>query len=801
MEKLHLIIHGHFYQPPREEPATLEIENQPSAYPFDNWNERINRECYAANAASRVLDGAGRIIDIINNYESISFNFGPTLLQWIKKYDPQTYKRIIEADVKSRKQNNGHGNAIAQVYNHIILPLACDKDIITQIEWGLKSFEMDFGRKSEGIWLSETAINDKVAEYLISYGIKFVILSPFQAEEVYYKDKNEWVNVSDGSIDYSKPYILEESNGKLAVFFYYPDLASKVSFEHLLRNVDFLRGEILKYKDKKLVHYATDGEIYGHHEPFGDMCLARLIYDNRKKEEFIFTNYANYLEKFPPVDIVKLKKGNDGLGTSWSCSHGVDRWRKDCGCSTGGKEGWNQKWRVYLRDAFDFLRDKLFEKARSFLPEYINDFWKARNDYITVFYNTDYAEREKKTKEFLKKHLKKSVSKETEILILKYFEALYYEMLMYTSCGWFFADISGIEPVQDLKYAHQVILLMKGIFDDKISEEFKSILSKAKSNIEEYDNGKIIFENFVEKPYFSIEKMAFEYILKNGNKKEELYYFYRNKIIDQKTISKNNYEVTLNLLETKNTFTEELKKLICILLKIDNKYYGFVKKYIDDYFLKYIEKIIKNSKKDIMLELKEFLGEYLTLKDINPRSRKEILKRIFKEKMQKLHKFIQFPNNEINSYLDVIDLYGELNIPIPEFDRIAVRELLNNFVLRELQNIDTEDYDFSIFIKAITVAKKANLKLDYTDILPVIRNFVISNMSSAILDLNIVAIKKLIKIIDITNISGIEFEKYEVQNLIFDKIKNIDKKLINKEEVKLLLELARKFNIGVEEIF
>ena len=418
MEKLHLIIHGHFYQPPREEPATLEIENQPSAYPFDNWNERINRECYAANAASRVLDGAGRIIDIINNYESISFNFGPTLLQWIKKYDPQTYKRIIEADVKSRKQNNGHGNAIAQVYNHIILPLACDKDIITQIEWGLKSFEMDFGRKSEGIWLSETAINDKVAEYLISYGIKFVILSPFQAEEVYYKDKNEWVNVSDGSIDYSKPYILEESNGKLAVFFYYPDLASKVSFEHLLRNVDFLRGEILKYKDKKLVHYATDGEIYGHHEPFGDMCLARLIYDNRKKEEFIFTNYANYLEKFPPVDIVKLKKGNDGLGTSWSCSHGVDRWRKDCGCSTGGKEGWNQKWRVYLRDAFDFLRDKLFEKARSFLPEYINDFWKARNDYITVFYNTDYAEREKKTKEFLKL-LKNSKIEGKTLVILK----------------------------------------------------------------------------------------------------------------------------------------------------------------------------------------------------------------------------------------------------------------------------------------------------------------------------------------------------------------------------------------------
>ncbi|MCX7820184.1 MAG: DUF3536 domain-containing protein [Brevinematales bacterium] len=800
MDRFHLIIHGHFYQPPREDPATLEIENQPSAFPFSNWNEKINRECYAANAASRVLDSAGRIIDIINNYEFISFNFGPTLLQWIKKYDYQTYKRIIDADIKSRNKNNGHGNAIAQVYNHIILPLACDEDIITQIEWGLKAFEMDFGRNAEGIWLSETAINDKVAEYLIRYGIKFVILSPFQVEEVYYQDRKEWVNVSDGSIDYSRPYILEESNGKLAVFFYYPELASKVSFEHLLRNVDFLKGEILKHKDKRLVHYATDGEIYGHHEPFGDMCLSRLIYENRKREEFIFTNYANYLEQYPPVDIVRLKKGNDGLGTSWSCAHGVDRWRKDCGCSTGGKDGWNQKWRVYLRDAFDYLRNHLFEKAKEFLGEYIYDVWNARNDYITVFYSLDYNEREKRTKEFLKKHLKKSISKDTEVLILKYFEALYYEMLMYTSCGWFFADISGIEPIQDLRYANQLILLMKDIFDEKIINEFKNILSKAKSNIEEYDNGKKIFEDFVEKPYFSTEKMVFEFILKNGNKKDEFYYFYKNKIIDQKIVSKNDYEVTLYIVETKNVLIEEIKKVICLLLKIDNKYYGFVKKYIDDYFFKYLEKIIKNSKKNILLDIKEFLGDYFTLKDIQPHSRKEILKRLFNEKMQKLHKFIQFSSNELNSYLDVIDLYGELGITIPEFDRIAIRELLNSFVLKELENIGTDNYDFSMFIKAITVAKKANLKLDYTDILPVIRNFVISNMTLAIEELNISAIKKLIKVIDITNISGIEFEKYEIQNLIFEKIKNLDKKLINKEEVKLLFELARKFNIGVEEI-
>ncbi len=358
------------------------------------------------------------------------------------------------------------------------------------------------------------------------------------------------------------------------------------------------------------------------------MCLARLVYENRKRDEFIFTNYANYLELFPPVDIVKLKKGNDGLGTSWSCAHGVDRWRKDCGCATGGKEGWNQRWRTSLRDAFDYLRNRLFEKAREFLSDYLHDLWKARNDYITVFYNIDYLEREKRTKEFLKKHLKKTVSKDVEILILKYLEALYYEMLMYTSCGWFFAEISGLEPIQNLRYAHQVILYMKGIFDDSVITEFKSILSKAKSNIEEYENGRKIFEDFVEKPYFSPEKMVFEFILKNGNnKKDEFYYFYKNRIIEQKTITKNDYEVSLYLLETKNINTEEIKKLVCLFLKIENKYYGFVKKYIDEYFFKYLEKIIKNSKKNILIDIKEFLGEYFTLKDIQPHSKREFLRK------------------------------------------------------------------------------------------------------------------------------------------------------------------------------
>ncbi len=810
MENFYLIIHGHFYQPPREEPYSLEIERQIGAFPFENWNQKINRECYAANAASRVLDERGRIIDIINNYEYISFNFGPTLLSWIKKEDPFTYENIIEADKKSRERNNGHGNAIAQVYNHIILPLACDKDIITEIEWGLTAFEKDFGRKSEGIWLSETAISSRVIQFLEEYDIKFLILSPFQAEEVRNKNTGEWKKVSDGTIDFSKPYFLEESD-KIAVFFYNREIATKVSFEHLLKNVEFLRGEILKYRNSRLVHFATDGEVYGHHEPFGDMCLARLIYENRERRDFIFTNYANFLEKFPPENYVILKKGNDGLGTSWSCIHGVDRWRKDCGCSTGGQKGWNQKWREPLRNAFDFLRDRLFEKAEEFLPEYLKDLWVARNEYINVICSDDYVEWEKRVREFLKKHLKLHVNDEVKVKILKFFEAFRMELFMYTSCGWFFADISGLETVQNLKYANQLILLMEDFFDESVKNEFLSILSRAKSNLSEYGNGRVIFEDFVEKKHLSLEKILFEYALQvreNDIYKNniEYYYFYKLKVIDYTEIEKNGCIVKRFLVESKNILTEEENTYILLLLFYDRKYFAFVKKFKDNYFLKYLDKIIKGVKADLLQELKDFLGNYYTLKDISQNAREKLLKFLFKDKMKKLHKYLEFSKNEFLTYLDLIELYGDLKIPIPEIDRLVIRELLNSFILQELskiRSIDIEKYDFSLLVKTINLAKKAQLKLDYTDILPVIKSYVSENMEAAIVRLELKPMKKLEKIIDIANLSGIDFEKYEIQNLIFKKVKELsrDSATLKKEEVILLFELARKFNIGVDEIF
>lgn len=807
MEDTFLIIHGHFYQPPREDPWTLEIEYQASAYPFHNWNERINRECYAANAASRVLDNSGRIIDIINNYEFISFNFGPTLLKWIKNFDPKTFERIIEADRKSMERNNGHGNAIAQVYNHIILPLACEKDIITEVEWGLKAFEIDFGRESEGIWLSETAINDKVAEILIDYGIKFIILSPQQAEKVILDGKE--VDVSNGNIDTSKPYFLEEKNGRIAVFFYNQEIASKVSFQHLLRNVEFLRGEILRFKgslsESKLINYATDGEVYGHHEPFGDMCLARLIYENKIRKDFNFTNYANFLESHPPVAQVILKKGNEALGTSWSCIHGVDRWRRDCGCSEGGKEGYNQKWREPLRLAFDFLRDRLFEKALEILPHYLTDFWKARNDYITYIYDFRYDKAREERKKFLSRNARKALNENEEKLVMKLMEALHMELLMYTSCGWFFSEISGIETIQNMKYACQLLYYTEELFSQEVEIEFLNILSRAKSNISEFGNGKDIFNEQVKQKFISPGQILFEYLLLRHldyleNTKN--LYFYTINIIAEKNFSKNDLLLEKYLAEVENNLTGVNEKYIAILVKIDHNFYCFVKKFKDEYFMNYLDRVIKKSKpEELLSELKEWLGSYYTLKNISYSCKQKVLYAIFREKMKTLHQYIEVARNEITSYIDIIESYGEHDIIIPEEDRIAIQELLNTFILGELKRIE-EISDFSLLIRCFKAIKKAKIKLNYTDILPIIQNNVLKITQEALSKFNKPTLKKLENIINFTNSAEIEFEKYEVQNIIFQKVKELkyNPSKYDIQTINLFFEIARKFNIGVEEV-
>lgn len=480
--KNNLILHGHFYQPPRENPETGLVPLQESAKPFHDWNYRITKECYGANSFSRYLNYDGRIEDITNNYEYLSFNFGPTLMNWLKANAPNVYRRIIEADKISMERNAGHGNAIAQGYNHTILPLDTPLDAELQIQWGLKDFESHFNRKSEGIWLPETAVNYNIIDILISKKIKFIILSPWQAEAIQTEDSEEWQLMGDQPVPSWRSYRIERDSGSIAVFFYNNILAQGISFGHYLRDAKTLYTRLTRLHSSRdashLIHTATDGEIYGHHEPFGDMGLAALIKKIKDDDKFTLTNYGYYLEQHPPVFRAKLKQGEENKGTSWSCFHGVSRWYKDCGCNTGGQEGWNQKWRTPVRVAYETLSNNL----SSIYNTEIKTISKTDPETILKEYINVLTKKESK-KNFAERILGTKNNTKNRIKLYKLLEGQKFRMYTFTSCGWFFSELSGIEPVQNLKYAYRAIEIYSEFTDDNIENNFISILEEAKSNI------------------------------------------------------------------------------------------------------------------------------------------------------------------------------------------------------------------------------------------------------------------------------------------------------------------------------
>ncbi|MEO6391156.1 MAG: DUF3536 domain-containing protein [Pyrinomonadaceae bacterium] len=503
-----LIIHGHFYQPPRENPWTDQIDLQAGAAPFTNWNERIFAECYRANAFARVSDGYGRVEQIINNYANINFNFGPTLLSWMERHHPRVYQRIIAADSESVRLNGGHGNAIAQGYHHAILPLCNERDRLTEIRWGLADFRFRYGREAESIWLPETACDAKTLSALIEAGLKYVILSPHQAERVRPLKGGTWRDVSNGSIDPSHPYsvVHPDATGRsIAVFFYDGALAREIAFEGALasshglveRFVGATRG------DGDLVHTATDGESYGHHYKFGDRTLAYALQVEAASRGFRVTNYSKYLAENSPIWEVEIKAGPTGEGTAWSCSHGVGRWSRDCGCQSGAPEGWNQKWRTPLRLALEFLRDAAAAQFESVGAEILADPWGARDDYIQLMVDPA-ASREW----FYERNGKPNLNEPGRVRGLALLEMQRSSLMMFTSCGWFFNDISGIETVQILLYAGRVLERLERLGMVSPRDEFLERLAEAKSNALTEGNGADIFRRNVAAAQVSPERVA-----------------------------------------------------------------------------------------------------------------------------------------------------------------------------------------------------------------------------------------------------------------------------------------------------
>lgn len=490
----YICIHGHFYQPPRENPWSGVVELQESAHPYHDWNERITAECYAPNAAARILDTRGRTVKIINNYAKMSFDFGPTLLSWLELHAPETYQAILGADQESQKNFSGHGSALAQAYNHMILPLANRRDKYTQVLWGIRDFEQRFGRSPEGMWLPETAVDLETLEILAELGIRFTILAPHQARCIRSSGSGEWQDVVEGKIDPTMAYKLHLPSGRsIALFFYDGPISRAVAFEGLLNNGESLAERLMGAFSKErawpqLVHIATDGETYGHHHRHGEMTLAYALYHIESEELACLTNYGAYLKQHPPTHEVKIIEN-----TSWSCAHGVERWRSNCSCRNGREPGWNQAWRTPLREALDWLRDTLIPQYEDKAGKLLQDPWRARDEYIEVICDRSPENIER----FLTKHAVRPLKLAERVAALKLLELQRQAMLMFTSCGWFFDDLSGLETIQILRHAGRVIQLAEELFGDHIEPQFLELLERAKSNLPEQGDGRRIYKRFV----------------------------------------------------------------------------------------------------------------------------------------------------------------------------------------------------------------------------------------------------------------------------------------------------------------
>src|SRR5215469_8215834 len=504
----YICIHGHFYQPPRENPWLEAVEQQDSAYPYHDWNERVTAECYAPNSASRILDHENRIVDIVNNYSRMSFNFGPTLLSWLETFAPRVYQSILNADRESSEQFGGHGSALSQAYNHVIMPLANSRDKLTQVIWGIADFEHRFGRKPEAMWLPEMAVDLETLEILAQRGIKFTVLAPRQAKRVRKIGGRNWRDVAREQIDPTMVYRLRLPSRRIInLFFYDGPISRSVAFERLLDNGEqFAQRLVGAFNEDRswpqLVHIATDGETYGHHHLRGEMALTYALEYIRSKQLAELTNYGEYLERHPPTHEVEIFENS-----SWSCVHGIERWRADCGCNAG-HAGWNQAWRAPLRNAMDWLRDTLTPLFEAKAREYLKDPWMARDDYISVV-----LDRRGNRDAFISRQATRALSDVERVTTFKLMELQRHLMLMYTSCGWFFDELSGLETVQVMQYACRAVQLSQEVLGDQVEDGFLDALAQAKSNIPEHQDGAGIYRKFARAAAVDLGKLAAHYAI------------------------------------------------------------------------------------------------------------------------------------------------------------------------------------------------------------------------------------------------------------------------------------------------
>lgn len=775
----YVCIHGHFYQPPRENPWLEAIEIQDSAYPYHDWNEKITAECYATNTASHILDQDGRIIDIVNNYSKISFNFGPTLLSWMEKYKPEVYEAILEADKLSIEKFNGHGSALAQAYNHMIMPLANKRDKYTQIVWGIKDFQSRFGRFPEGMWLPETAVDYETLELLAELGINFTILAPRQAKGVKkMQDSGIMCDVRGGKIDPTMPYICGLPSGRtINIFFYDGPISKDVAFGELLNSgVAFANRLISAFADfrdhPQIVHIATDGETYGHHHRFGDMALAYCLYHIESKNLARITNYGEYLEKHPPTHEVEIFENS-----SWSCIHGIERWRDNCGCNSGMSipgmnPEWTQAWRKPLREAMDFLRDAITPIYEQELSECLIDPWKARDDYIDIILNRS----EENIELFFERHAVKNLSRKEKGRTLKLLETQKDAMLMYTSCGWFFDEISGIETTQIMQYASEAILYSEEIKGISLESEYLKILEKAPSNV--FENGAHVYEMYV-KParidllrvgaHYAVSSLFEEYPEKTG------IYCYTIESEKYQRLEAGKLKLAIGKTHISSVITwDEALISFSVLHLGDHNVNGGVRNFISDEDFVNMHDEIKEvfDKSDV--------PEVIRLMDKHFGTNNYSLWHLFRDEQRKiLDQILLSTLNEVEIYFRQIyenmypikNFLQSLNIPVPKL-LLMTSAYTVNYDLKKI--FENNEVDIEKLEDLINEVKKWSLDIDKTAIGFVASswiNSIITKLSQNPEDIEL--INKIVDVIKLLRQLPLELDIWKAQNIYFTIGKNL----------------------------
>jgi alpha-amylase/alpha-mannosidase (GH57 family) len=781
----YVVIHGHFYQPPRENPWIEEIETEATAQPFHDWNTRIAAECYTPNSCARIYDGSGRILDIVNNYEYISFNFGPTLMSWLEVHAPLTYQRILEADRRSRARL-GHGNAIAQAYNHAILPLLTPRDRDTQVVWGLKDFEHRFERRPEAMWLPETAVNYPTLVTLVEHGLKFVILSPYQAQRLRPLTGGNWEAVEAHTLDTTQAYrcFIPDMAGDpgtrdyIDVFFYNGEVASDLSFGELLRDSHRLAARLTDTfaptkAGPQLLHVATDGENYGHHKKFGELSLTHALTKILPQSGFTVTNYAAFLELAPPRMMVELALGEKDEGSSWSCAHGVGRWKEDCGCATGGPAVWQQKWRGPLKEAFDFLKSRLAEIFEQEGQKYFRDPWSARNSYIEVILSRQPEALEK----FFAREGQPKLSREDWVSALRLLEMERHALLMYTSCGWFFADLAGLETLQVLKYAARALQLGQYFSQEPLEPEFLRHLEGADSNIAVEGNGRHIYERRIKPIVVDFGKIVNHWVISwlkdRGRQCPARVYHFQAESLDHEVRTQASIELAAGRLRLTSGITLAVRNIAFFTAYLGSYLYRTqVQRDLElAEFLSLKQElfaVLESAPENLIPLMAKRLGEdYLTVHDVFQEEKEGIFRDLLNPNHEAAVAEVAHHFAEAKSLLKAMAHEG---LPMPRLYRTLGEISLNRRLVELLRKLEPEPELFAEseeLLELIQDAALLGLKLESGEGARILQRILTHHLMDLAGDMSEKTAQDLYKFLELVRHMPITLELLEAQNFFF----------------------------------